>query len=754
MSGRSASPPGNRSRSARPSGPARRPRSRRRRRPPDERCGEQRAARPAGRARRRGDPCRRRAEDAGCPGRRAGRDAGRGRLGPRRGPPTRHAASADGAHRRRRRRAARPRARDPRPAGARRFRRRRFADPRRRRLLQGPGCRRRRSVPARDGEGRIRRAAPLREGPPGGRSSSARRCRRSSAACRAPSACVGAGSATPSSARCSGSWPSPATRSSIVASPTCRAGRDSRGHRFYGNAAGRGPEALEGEVVTLLRADLELYRHLLRAAHVMVEPTERRAAILEGAREQARAAGGTLVQDDETLEVCTWLVEWPQSLLGRIAPSLLRIPDAVTQTTLRENQKLFTIRGADGKLLPSFIATTNTLHPGSEAIIAAGNARVVSARMADAAFFYDADRSRPLSDFVPKLGSHLPRGMGSTLDKVARIEALTAHLADALAPAAKADALRAASLCKADLVTQMVFEFPELQGVIGEDYALTSGETAAVAAAVREHYLPRGAADDLPAGDAGALVGLADRLDSIAATFGLGLVPSGSNDPYALRRAALGVLRVLQGRGWTVDLGLILAQAVAGLPTGAAQQAEDALAESLLDFFRGRLRSWLTDADASFGGHAADTAEAVLEAGFGDVPAVFERAAALSAFRQDEAFAALAAGFKRVGNLAKKASEEDLAAPVDQALFEKDAERGLFQAVEQLEDAVAADVRARDWAGALGKLAGLRAAVDAFFDDVMVMADDPTLRRNRLALLGRTGALFAQIADFARIQQA
>lgn len=534
-----------------------------------------------------------------------------------------------------------------------------------------------------------------------------------------------------------------------------RSGRDSRGHRFYGNATGRGPEALEGEVVTLLRADLELYRHLLRAAHVMVEPTERRAAILEGAREQARAAGGTLVQDDETLEVCTWLVEWPQSLLGRIEPSLLRIPDAVTQTTLRENQKLFTIRGADGKLLPNFIATTNTLHPGSEAIIAAGNARVVSARMADAAFFYDADRSRPLSDFVPKLsGRTFLEGMGSTLDKVARIEALTAHLADALAPAAKADALRAASLCKADLVTQMVFEFPELQGVIGEDYALTSGETAAVAAAVREHYLPRGAADDLPEGDAGALVGLADRLDSIAATFGLGLVPSGSNDPYALRRAALGVLRVLQGRAWTVDLGLILAQAVAGLPTGAAQQSEDALTESLLDFFRGRLRSWLTDTDAAFGGHAADTAEAVLEAGFGDVPAVFERAAALSAFRQDEAFAALAAGFKRVGNLAKKASEEDLAAPVDQALFEKDAERGLFEAVERLEDAVAADVRARDWAGALGKLAGLRGAVDAFFDDVMVMADDPALRRNRLALLGRTGALFAQIADFARIQQA
>ena len=532
-----------------------------------------------------------------------------------------------------------------------------------------------------------------------------------------------------------------------------QSGRDSRGHRFYGERQGTGPTSLEGAIVPILRADLALYQQLLRAAHVMVDPAERRQAILAGARAQASAAGGTLVDDAETLEVVTWLTEWPTSLLGSIEPSLLRIPDAVTQTTLRENQKLFTVRGADGKLLPRFIATANTLHPGREAIIAAGNARVVSARMADAAFFYDSDRSRKLSDFLPKLaGRTFLEGLGSTLQKVVRIEALTAHLAPTLAPTTSVTALRAAALCKADLVTQMVFEFPELQGVIGEDYALASGEDAAVAQAIREHYLPRGASDDLPATDAGAVVGLADRVDTIVCAFGLGLTPTGSNDPYALRRAALGVLRILEGRGWTASLRGLVRQAVAQLDTTALAVDAEALTESVLDFFRGRLRSWLADGEAAL--HAVDTAEAVLDAGFDDVPGVFERAEALTAFRQGAEFAALAAGFKRIGNLARKANAADLAAQVDAGLFETDAERAMADAVAGLQAAVATDIDARRFAAALQKLASLRPQVDAFFDNVLVMADDAAVRRNRLALLGRAAGLFARLADFARIQQA
>ncbi len=528
-------------------------------------------------------------------------------------------------------------------------------------------------------------------------------------------------------------------------------GRVSRGHRFYGAAEGSGPAALEGQAVSLPAADLTAYREALRAAFVMVDPAERRDKIDAEARACAVAAGGALVEDAATLETVTWLTEWPTPLLGAIEPTLLRIPDAVTRTTLRDNQKLFTVMGPEGRLLPRFVATANTLHAGRHATIAAGNARVVSARMADAAFFYDADREQPLADLLPKLeGRTFLEGLGSTAAKVARIEALSARWLTALPlhEEAKVTIPRAAALCKADLASKMVFEFPELQGTIGEDYALSSGETADVARAIAEHYLPRGAEDGLPTGDAGAVVGLADRLDTIAACFALRLLPSGSNDPYALRRAALAVLRLLAGRAWRVPLTALVADAIAGLPAEANHAPAAQLQAEITDFFRGRLRSWLGDL------HAPDTAEAVLEVDLDDVPAVFERAAALTAFRAHPEFAALAAGFKRIANLARKADVDDLGAAVDASRFEVAAEAGLLTAIAAVESEVSVATQRRDWQGALLQLASLRPAVDAFFDGVLVMADDPALRRNRLALLGRAAALFARLADFSRVQQA
>ncbi len=529
------------------------------------------------------------------------------------------------------------------------------------------------------------------------------------------------------------------------------AGRVSRGHRFYGEVTGAGPAAFEGQALTLHAADLEAYCDAMRAAFVMVDPAERRDKIDAEARACATAAGGTLVEDAATLETVTWLTEWPTPLLGAIEPSLLRIPDAVTRTTLRDNQKLFTVMGPEGRLLPRFVATANTLHPGCEATIAAGNARVVSARMADAAFFYDSDREQKLADFLPKLeGRTFLEGLGSTAAKVARIEALSAKWLSALplSEATRATVPRAAALCKADLASKMVFEFPELQGTIGEDYARSSGETAEVARAIAEHYLPRGADDGLPTEDAGAVVGLADRLDTIAACFALRLLPSGSNDPYALRRAALAVLRLLAGRSWRVPLTTLIADAIAGLPAEAFKAPASQLQSEITDFFRGRLRSWLGDF------HAPDTAEAVLEVDIDDVPALFERAAALTAFRAHPEFAALAAGFKRIANLARKADAADLGAVVEPSRFETAAEAGLLAAIAAVEAEVAAATARRDWQGALLQLASLRPAVDAFFDGVMVMAEDPGLRRNRLALLGRAAGLFARLADFSRVQQA
>lgn len=533
-------------------------------------------------------------------------------------------------------------------------------------------------------------------------------------------------------------------------------GRLSHGHRFYGEDPDGG---LLGEPVPVLRADLTLYRHLMRAARVMVDPAERRATILDGARRLAVEAGGVLVEDDETLATVTWLVEWPTPLLGSFRSDLLRIPDAVTQTTLRANQKLFTVRGAQGKLLPRFVAVANTLHPGRERVIAAGNARVVSARMADAAFFYDADRAQPLEAYLPKLaGRTFLEGLGSTLDKVHRIERLAGLLAAHLAPAQAAAVARAAVLGKADLATQMVFEFPELQGEIGEDYALAAGEAPEVAAAVREHYLPRGADDALPEGVVGAIVAVADRLDSLAACFALGLVPTGSNDPYALRRAALGVVRILVDpkRHWTSSLRQMLDAAVQGLPASPQRRPDAEVVHEIAGFFEARLRAWLTDASRGAGAafFAADIADAVLGCGFDDVPGVFERAEALTKVRRhdEETFHALAAGFKRIGNLLRKADVSDRDGAVDAGAFERDAEISLHAAVVRLKTEVAVAVEARAWERALELLATLRPAIDAFFDDVMVMADDPVVRRNRLALLRDAAAVFARVADLGRLQ--
>lgn len=518
-----------------------------------------------------------------------------------------------------------------------------------------------------------------------------------------------------------------------------QSGRDAAGHRFF------------GEPIPLLTADFNLYVALLRVQHVMVDPVERRAAILAGAEALAEEVGGTLVDDPKTLDTVTWLVEWPFPLLGTFAPEFLEIPDEVTIITLREHQKLFTIRGPDGKLINRFVAVANTLTDASRDVVAEGNARVVSARLSDARFFYDADRSKPLADFVPKLDGRIYlQGLGSTLAKVARIEALAEHLGAEVCPENAETTRRAAHLCKADLATQMVVEFTALQGEIGADYARCAGETDAVAEAIATHYQPRFAGDEVPPSAVGAVVAIADKLDSIVSCFGLGLIPSGSQDPYALRRAALGIVHILLEKGWRVSLGGLIAAAAEEIEAGDLKTRGDALVEEVLAFFRLRLKHWLAE-NPSGKAYAADTVEAVLAAGFDDVPAVFDRAEALANAREGDAFLPLAAAFKRVANLVKKADSNDDSS-VDEALFQVDAERGLFTAATAMSGGLDAQLSEGDWNGALSALATLKPDVDRFFDDVMVMHEDPALRRNRLALLQHTAQLFARIADFSRIQ--
>lgn len=513
------------------------------------------------------------------------------------------------------------------------------------------------------------------------------------------------------------------------------AGRTTPGHRF-----------LHPEPVTV-SSDRSSYVAALRGAHVMVDIAERRDAIATGARQIAAQAGGTLVDDEDTLATVTQLVEWPFPLLGRFSDDFLAIPDAVIITTLREHQKLFTIRGPDGALLPNFVAVANTLTEARRDVIAHGNAKVVSARLSDARFFYDEDRKRPLQDYLSALdGQVYLAGLGTVRDRVSRLERLTAVLARELAPDAAATAERAATLCKADLATKMVFEFTELQGTIGEDYARHGGEPDGVAVAIREHYMPRFATDELPATAAGAVLALAERLDAIVGVFSLGLIPTGTQDPYALRRAALGALRIIEARGWSTPLGALVDRAIAGLPAGERSLAGDALRAEVLGFFRGRLRSTLTD------DFATDLVEAVLDADFEVVPRIRQRLQALATRVDNATFGPLAAAFKRVGNIVRKAGDEADAAAFDPGAADSAAERALADAVDDAAVRVPAALAASDDDAALDVLEAMKPAVDRFFDDVMVMVEDDATRRSRLGLLARTAGVFTQIADFARIQ--
>lgn len=512
-----------------------------------------------------------------------------------------------------------------------------------------------------------------------------------------------------------------------------QSGRHCQGHRFL------------GAQIELADGDLDRYLAALEARFVLVDPARRSAKILAGARDLAASVGGTLVEDDELLAEVTWLVEWPTPLLGRFDGDFLDIPEAVTILTLKAHQRLFTLRGADNQLLDRFIATANTLSEASRQTIAEGNARVVAARLADALFFYRNDLKQPLESFNDALASQVYlQGLGSVRDKVERVTFLAGALADRLGLDG-AVCRRAATLCKADLASSLVFEFTELQGEIGQRYALAGGESAAVAAAIAEHYLPRFAGDELPQSDAGAGVAMADKLDAIVGCFGIGMIPTGTQDPYALRRQALGVLHILADRGWPLPLSELVTLATEGLRGCPLKTEGAALVVQVLAFLRGRLESLHRSSFAS------DLVDAVLTADFEQVASVEPRLLALTELRRGDGFAPLAAAFKRVANIVRKAEDGGQVAVTDALLVER-AERQLWTEVVRHEAELQAMIASGSWAEALGRLAGIRPTVDAFFDGVMVMADDPALRANRLALMRRTAALFDRIADFSRIQ--
>lgn len=511
-----------------------------------------------------------------------------------------------------------------------------------------------------------------------------------------------------------------------------KSGGTSRGHRFLANHEIEIPEPAA-------------YVERLREAEVLVDPAERRDAILRLSREAAEQAGGKLVEDEALLDEITWLVELPLPVLGTFDPSFLELPREVLVSEMREHQRYLAVSDPSGdRLLPSFVAVANTRVRDPQKI-RRGFERVLRARLSDARFFFDEDRKTPLVERVPALERvTFQQKLGSIHEKVERIRALGAHLAEALALSVpeREHVERAATLAKADLVTGMVGEFPDLQGVMGREYALASGEPAEVAQAIFEHYLPRGQGDELPASHVGAVVGVADRLDTIVGIFGIGKPPTGTADPFGLRRACLGIIRVVLEKGYRFSLGELLDRALDAL-AGKLTKDRAEVRAAVLDFFAGRLRNhWAED-------HPVELVDAVLASGFDDLVETHARLLAVAAHLGDESFRGLAEGFSRT-NIVEKAEAFE-PAPVDVSLFETEAERELFQAFESVRERVRTSLASGDFSEVVKTFTELRGPLDRFFTEVMVMVEDPALRQNRLRLLHEIRALFGRVADFGRM---
>jgi glycyl-tRNA synthetase beta chain len=512
-------------------------------------------------------------------------------------------------------------------------------------------------------------------------------------------------------------------------------GNTTRGHRFMSAGA-----------ITLSNAD-DYAATLEQQGRVMVSFGQRREKI----RAQLDAAAGqrTWLQDNALLDEVTALVEYPAVYEAGFEEEFLAVPQECLILTMKANQKYFPLMdsaAANARLTNRFLVVSN-MQVDDPSHIITGNARVVRPRLADAKFFFETDKKTPLSARIGKLASVVYHNkLGSQGERVDRLIKLAAAIARRLnaagLPTDIGEAERAALLAKADLVTDMVGEFPELQGIMGRYYALNDGESATVAAAVEAHYRPRFNGDALPQGTVAATVALADKLDALIGFFGIGQIPTGDKDPFGLRRAALGVLRILMETPLPVSLADLIEDAAAGFaPALLTHECRIASA----DFFRERLRNLLRDA-----GHEPNAVDAVLAQNPTRMDEVPQRLAAVKAFALLPAAAALAAANKRIVNILKKSTEQ-VSPTVNPALLQEAAEKTLFAEVEKLAPMIEAHMTTGDYTTALKTLANVRSAVDAFFADVMVNADDAAIRANRLALLARLAGLMNCVADISRL---
>lgn len=504
------------------------------------------------------------------------------------------------------------------------------------------------------------------------------------------------------------------------------AGRESRGHRFHHPAA-----------VSI--SSPASYADDLRKAHVIADFAERRELISRRVSELAAEQQGSAIVPDSLLDEVTALVEWPVPLVCSFEERFLEVPQEALISTMQDNQKYFCLLDAEGKLLPRFITVAN-IESTDPAQIIAGNEKVVRPRLTDAEFFFQQDKKHRLEENNQRLANVVFQAqLGSVYDKALRVSSLAAFIAESIG-GNPANAARAGLLSKCDLASEMVGEFPELQGIAGYYYARHDGEAEDVALALNEQYMPRGAGAELPSTLTGAAVALADKLDTLAGIFGIGMLPTGSKDPYALRRAALGVLRILIEKQLELDLHTALQTAVNQY--GSAVKS-DGLVDQVQDFIFDRLRARYEDEGIDVAVYQS------VRSVHPDSPLDFDqRVQAVQAFRRLPEAEALAAANKRVANILAKA-DSTVPGTVDQQLLSETAEQALAAALSDAEAAVAPLAQQRQYSATLNRLAALREPVDAFFDQVLVNAEDERIRANRYALLARLRGLFLGVADIS-----
>ncbi|MDJ0834584.1 MAG: glycine--tRNA ligase subunit beta [Gammaproteobacteria bacterium] len=508
------------------------------------------------------------------------------------------------------------------------------------------------------------------------------------------------------------------------------AGNQTYGHRFHA------PQALE-----ITRA-ADYPQMLNKQAFVIASFDERRSLIREQVEKTAAELGGRVQIDEELLDEVTALVEWPQAISGRFDEAFLEVPPEALVTTMQDNQKYFAVFDDQSRLLPYFITVAN-IKSSDPKTVSSGNERVIRPRFADAKFFWEQDRKVTLSSRLQSLENVIfQQQLGTIADKVIRIRLLAGFLADSMATDVSASE-RAAELCKCDLMTDMVGEFPKLQGIMGKYYALHDGEDELVANAIEQHYWPRYAGDAVPHEACGQFVAIADRIDTMLGIFAIGQKPSGDKDPFGLRRAALGIIRIMIDNELPMDLKTLSDKAVVGL---ADKLDASSVVDELIDYIFDRLKAYYHDQNVRY-----DVVDAVLARKPMVLTDLNNRVMAVTEFLDDEAAQALAAANKRISNILKK-QQQAVTAEVNEALLQEEAEQELYKHLCRIETIALAHFDGNEYLFGLKALASLRHDVDRFFDDVMVMVEDEQLQMNRLALLQKLANNFLRVADFSRLQ--